>query len=358
MSIVHFHFGRRGGGPHIAVEIARALGELNIPSITLLSERNTFLAELDRTSVDVRTVRGQMLTPLVASRVRSLFAAEIELRRPSQILCCMSHPLDLFVLDLVARSKIPFKLVVHDGVSHLGDPLSWLWWFGILEQRVASGLITMSSHVTEQVHKRWPKKSIIQLWHPAFSPRPAWSPCAVSARPVGALRILFFGRIMEYKGLGLLLESCNRLQVKGFEFSLCVVGHGAITSRERLVMEILKPTFVNRYVTEAEAAGFFQDCDLVVLPYVEASQSGVVATAISFGKPVLATPVGGLKEQVEAMGAGLVCEECSVDALSGALAWLAEEPSRCGQLTPRSGHASKLGWREWTKSALAFDCNS
>ena len=55
-------------------------------------------------------------------------------------------------------------------------------------------------------------------------------------------------------------------------------------------------TFVNRYVTDAEAAGYFAGADVVVLPYHRSSSSGPLQIAMAAGLPVVATRVGGLIE--------------------------------------------------------------
>ena len=51
-----------------------------------------------------------------------------------------------------------------------------------------------------------------------------------------------------------------------------------------------------RFVSNAELAGAFRAADLVVLPYREIDQSGVLFTAMAFGKPLLLTRVGGFPE--------------------------------------------------------------
>jgi len=55
----------------------------------------------------------------------------------------------------------------------------------------------------------------------------------------------------------------------------------------------------NEYISEERAAEYFQRASVVVLPYIEASQSGVIPMAYSAGKPVVATTVGGLPEMVD-----------------------------------------------------------
>jgi glycosyltransferase involved in cell wall biosynthesis len=128
-------------------------------------------------------------------------------------------------------------------------------------------------------------------------------------------RLLFFGRILPYKGLSLLLEAFIRIADR-HDLYLTVVGSGNPDSRAARLAAHPRVLLDNRWIPETEVAAIFASADLVVVPYVEASQSGVVATAYGMGIPVVVTPVGGLREQVTGGETGLV----AVDTTSGALA--------------------------------------
>lgn len=113
-------------------------------------------------------------------------------------------------------------------------------------------------------------------------------------------RILFFGRISEYKGLGNLLEAVKMLKSQGININLRVVGNGTLTEREKELICELKTSVElhNRWINDDEIQSFFQDIDFVVLPYIEATQSGIVMLSYAMNKAVLATNVGALDEQV------------------------------------------------------------
>ena len=70
-----------------------------------------------------------------------------------------------------------------------------------------------------------------------------------------------------------------------------------------------------RFVSGAELAGAFRAADLVVLPYREIDQSGVLFTALAFGKPMLLTAVGGFPE-IAATGAAELVPPGDPDALA------------------------------------------
>ena len=117
--------------------------------------------------------------------------------------------------------------------------------------------------------------------------------------------VLFFGLLRPYKGIETLLEAWRGIE--GAE--LWIVG------RPRMPLEPLRARapasvrFVPRYVSDAELPAFFRRADVVVLPYSRTErfdQSGVLATALAFGKPTVVSDVGGFGEVAAAGAARLV----------------------------------------------------
>ena len=120
--------------------------------------------------------------------------------------------------------------------------------------------------------------------------------------PDEPVHLLFFGTIRPYKGLEHLIEAFDGLSDSEIgRYTLTVVGEtwegwnipakmiDQARHRDRI-------TFVNRYVTDAEATTFFSEADVVVLPYLRSSASGPLHMAMSHGLPVIVTAVGGLIE--------------------------------------------------------------
>jgi len=114
--------------------------------------------------------------------------------------------------------------------------------------------------------------------------------------------VLYFGLIRPYKGLDVLLEAWRGIE----DAELWVVG------RPRFDIAPLRATapanvrWVPRYVSDLELAACFRRADLVVLPYREIEQSGVLATALAFAKPLLVSDVGGFRDVAQAGAARLV----------------------------------------------------
>ena len=135
-------------------------------------------------------------------------------------------------------------------------------------------------------------------------------------------RFLFVGNIHKNKGLDILLQAwCEHIK-KYSNDKLYIVGEPRYNINNEL-------SFIERfhssistsfgYKSDEEILAYFLECDFVVLPYKEASQSGVLMTALSLGKPVIATNVGGFPEVVETVNGGYVVDSNNPIALCKAI---------------------------------------
>lgn len=114
--------------------------------------------------------------------------------------------------------------------------------------------------------------------------------------------MLFFGYVRPYKGLHSLLEAMPFV-LAHVKTTLYVVGEfyedqsKYIDQIKNLGLE-KQVKVVSGYVPNDQVSLYFSACDVVVLPYASATQSGIVQIAYQFDKPVIATNVGGLAEVV------------------------------------------------------------
>jgi glycosyltransferase involved in cell wall biosynthesis len=112
---------------------------------------------------------------------------------------------------------------------------------------------------------------------------------------------------------------------------------------------------IPRFVPDSELPAFFRRADLVVLPYRDAEQSGVLFTALAFEKPVLMSDVGGFPE-VAAEGAGQTFPAGDREALAGAIQRLLADPSERERLAAGARAASDgpYGWDSVAARHLAL----
>ena len=113
--------------------------------------------------------------------------------------------------------------------------------------------------------------------------------------------------------------------------------------------------FVPRFVSDAELPAYFRRADLVVLPYREIEQSGVLFTALAFGKPLLLSDVGGFGE-LAAGGAVRGVPPGDAAALRDALAELLADPAALAALAERarSAAAGEYAWEAIGRRTLAL----
>ena len=145
--------------------------------------------------------------------------------------------------------------------------------------------------------------------------------------------VLFFGRIWEYKGLEYLIRAEPLISAQVPDVKIVIAGQGEDLARYRRMM-VHPERFVvyNEYVPDGKRAELFGRASVVVLPYIEASQSAVVPIAYTFGKPVVATTVGGLPELVEDGRTGLLVPPRDEKALADAVVRLLRDEKLRNQL--------------------------
>ena len=113
------------------------------------------------------------------------------------------------------------------------------------------------------------------------------------------INFMFFGRIEKYKGIGVLIDAYKLLLEKRKDISLTIVGNGDFSPYEKQCENVENLTVVNKYIPDEEVGIYFDGENVVtVLPYLDATQSGVVPIALEYGVPVISSDTGGLKEQL------------------------------------------------------------
>jgi glycosyltransferase involved in cell wall biosynthesis len=131
---------------------------------------------------------------------------------------------------------------------------------------------------------------------------------------------LFFGRMERYKGLHILADAIPLVnqQLPGIPF--VIAGRGPALEKERAKLEALDNVEIrDYYISTAEVAELYQAAALNLAPYIEASQSGVVASGYAFGVPSIASKLGALPEVVIHDQNGLLVEPADPQALAAGI---------------------------------------
>lgn len=131
--------------------------------------------------------------------------------------------------------------------------------------------------------------------------------------------ILFFGRISPYKGVEYLIEAMEIVHEKIPNSELIIAGGGKLYFDFSKYKDVDYIELINRYVGMEELAHLLYKSDVVVCPYTDATQSGVVMTAFAMNKPVVSTNVGGMAESIKDNCNGLLVPPKDIKSLACAI---------------------------------------
>lgn len=165
--------------------------------------------------------------------------------------------------------------------------------------------------------------------------------------------VLHFGFVRPYKGLIHLVRAMPSALERLSDLKLMVVGEfwedvgGYRDEISRLGLEE-NVILVDGYVPNEEVARYFGAADLVAVPYVSSSASGIVQTAYCFSRPVIATDVGTLPEVVEDGETGYIVPPADSRALSDAIVRFFVE-GRSGEFERNvEAYRSRFSWDRFT----------
>lgn len=354
--------GTRGGIAQFNGELARVLRDAGAQA-TILAYARTYpsFSRAGRQGADPS--RRQEDVPSIAVLVPWLPWTWLRARRtlravsPQIAVFQWWHPITSlstwYLARFATRLGARVVLVCHNASPHEGFPLSGR--LSRLALRTGDLLIALSEGVADDLRRLLPRATVTVVPHPPYSilgadisnaNRADWS-LRIGARP-GQKIVLFFGNVRAYKGLRDLVDAFPRV-VAAEDAVLVVAGtfFESIDSYRARVKQLGLADSVrlfDEYTPNEDVASLFDMCDLVVLPYRSASQSGVIPLAAMFRKPVVTTNVGGLPEALA--GTGLVVPPNDLDALSDAMIEALREPPA----PPPSGNDI---WQRWRDAVLS-----
>lgn len=359
------YLGRSGAGPKITLDFTKEIIKSNeIENFNLLISSNNLIKE---DILNLKENTYTLNTPI--SNIESIWRLpkfiigfiKILLRnrnKNNNFLFFMTHvwnPISMILIKIfIPKSNIYF--VVHDGKIHPGD--SKLQYY-IMQTEIflSKNIITLTNNVKEIISKKWKKKKIIVLEHPTYDFGKIERVRELNTIPT----FLFFGRIVKYKGLLLFLKAIEIFDKKMKElnknYKVIIAGEGKIEKEEaELINKINQDKnnieILNRYIDEKEIAQIWDRSDICILPYIEASQSGVVAIAINKAMPCIITPMKGLLEQCvnqDNKSFALITKDLSPTSLSTEMINILEEDKYKELSQNAINIQEKYGWDKWVK---------
>lgn len=259
------------------------------------------------------------------------------------------------VVAAVARPFCPVFLTVHDPVTHPGrdSELSRSSvYFRDYVRRLASKIVVHGQYCRDKFlasNKKLPSDIVLSTHGVLLSPEEQ------RCHEERELNLIFFGRMEIYKGLEVLCSAAESLHAEGVTFKLVVAGRGPELDRlqDRLAA-LPEVTVINGFVSPLSLIQLIQDSCCVVLPYLSASQSGVVAAAFANRRYVIASRAGGLEDVVEHETNGLLIPPGDVNALCDAIKLL----TSCKQMRRKLEEGAEITARHdmnWERIALEMN---
>ena len=353
MRVLVWQWGRHGAGPRFAAGLAAGLrlipGTEALLSLSVGAEilQGAAPPRCEMLFATYRSIAGfawrLAQAPLIVPQlVRRLAALRLDMA-----ICAMPGPLDLLMLTALRLVGVPVVVVVHDANAHPGDTMPLVMALQRRLTRRADAVVALSEHVAAGVveQRLVNVDRLLVVQHPPFVFGPVPPPPLSHG---GAPRLLCFGRLLQYKGLDLLASAMRQID-ESRAWTLRVVGSGPESVDLASLRALMGVAVENRWVPEDEIGALFAWADILVLPYKEASQSGIAPAAIAAGRYVVSTRVGGLIEQLRNEHLATLCEPNAASlamVLRNALDRSPAQQARPASVDPR------LAWRDMAERVL------
>lgn len=329
--------------------------------LLLLSDRNAkdeleqeleYFRQLPRLTISIIRHRKSPLQMLANLR---RILAEVKAFQPD-VLHLQEDTKDYLVAAVaLLHRRYPFVMTVHDPSPHSGADARQMHYsrhvlYRDLQRTMPDHVITHGEQLCRDMERLVPR---LTGRVSACSIGP-YGPLVPSEQPYQPGNLLFFGRINEYKGLRYFLEAVLLLRQRGLAVKGVIAGTGADLAPNRATIDAHDCFELHdEFIARDKLNQLFQQAQLLIMPYVDATQSGVAAMAQGFGRLVVATEVGSIPELVLHEKTGLIVPPRDPVALADAIESLLRDPARARAMEAQVRDYAQRRWGEVVASTNA-----
>ena len=261
----------------------------------------------------------------------------------------------LFYLLRLFIKKIPFVLTTHDPVPHSGEEyITNKFIKKLLNRQTAIQHIVHSDTSKIDFKKNFPKILPAKI-NVIYYGRHEWLNHWKQPIDTDKSNIIFLGRISPYKGIEYLIEAAKTARKIIPYLKVTIAGNGKYYFDIELIKNDNTFEIINRYIPNNELVSLIKKASLVVCPYTDATQSGVIMTAYTFNKPVVASKVGGILDVVEDNITGKLVPPRNPQALANAIIELLGNNNKLAKMSKnieRIYSSGKFSWEYIAKQTI------
>ncbi len=312
MKILIITMSASGGMRHYVSQLANSLSKKENVSVIVPEGANTKDFSRDVNVINLKlgnTVKNFIINTILFTRIIKFYKT-IRSENPDVI---HFNNCNLWIaLVLLFLRKFKIVTMIHDVNPHIGTRK----WDQIIAKKI---FIKFSNAII--VHGEYAKRqlNLTKCYHIPHGDYSFFLDYAKKHVEEEENTVLFFGRIEDYKGLGYLIKAINMISDYNYDIKLIIAGAGNFDKYSSLISNYKNFEVHNRFINDYEVPTFFQRVKIVILPYIECTQTGIIPISYAFKKPVITTNVGSIPEVVDDGKTGLILPAKDSKALANAI---------------------------------------
>ena len=308
-AVVCNYIGKKGGGPLYAYEMTKGLVQNGVKVIAIIPDNIENLEMWNALTgcqlIKIKGYKDNYLS-LLCAIVRFFLFEKRRIKKACKgidirsVYIPMIQPFSLLINSCFKKKHTIVTL--HDPIPHKGAGKLYA---NICNRTAikADDIVVLSEKFVDFTAKyyRHDKQKVHVIPHGIFDNyKKIYNNKLKHTYDIEKINFLFFGRITPYKGLDVLAQAYAKLSNEYSNVALTVVGNGDFSPYKEAYDNLKNVTIVNRWIKDEEVYGYFEDKSVItVLPYIEATQSGVIPVAMACESFIICSNCGGLAEQVE-----------------------------------------------------------
>lgn len=358
--VLLWYWGRKGGAARQTLEEVKAFAARNDVEVYVsLCKENELFDEIlsyakDSYNVSIFPNKIKLIVnTLLLPRYKREFKRFLKQSEIDIVYCIMGHATTTYIAPVIKELGITYYFTIHDAINHPGEERYNYEQYIRKNYEQATCLIVHSQHVKEMLIATYGLSKDRIIYVPLGTYHYNSKSGVRSLNTDKPIQLIFFGRIVKYKGLELALQAQKELIKQGYNTVLNIYGLGNLEPYTALLQNTPAVFVNNRWISDEEIEPIFNAMDIVVLPYIEASQSGVLPLAADMGLPVVATPVGGLIEQIAQYKCGVLCKDITSLSIATSIERLILSPEYYRSISLKAiASAKQFSWGNIVEAIL------